>query len=85
MDTGTWQLTANNTPQKFTFQTDGRCQLSNVHFDTQDPPPHFSNRSEDPHDHSVSYTYDGQPISGYTFKYKNNYALDGSGSGIVKN
>jgi hypothetical protein len=89
VDTGEWKLTDNNKQQTFVFQTDGRCNLSNLQFNTPDPqyPPGFSNRVVDPSDKSISYTYDGRKIAdpGYKFSYDNNYPQDGSGSGVVKN
>ena len=84
-DSGEWPL--DTVKQTVVFHTDWRCKFTKVHIDP--PNKQFSDPVIDPtNGQTASSDYDGTPITyppGYKFKYENNYALDGNGSGVIKN
>jgi hypothetical protein len=84
-DSGNWDV--DKIKQTVVFHTDGRCKFTKVYFDPSNK--HFSDPVIDPTDgQRASSNYDGTPIPyppGYKFIYENNYALDGNGSGVIKN
>ena len=85
MDTGEWDLLKNK--QTFVFQTDGRCKFTEFSFDGYAKnPPDLTQQPVTLPSATITYDYDGRPISPYTFRYKtDDSTVDGNGSGIVKN
>ena len=87
--TGEWNLEKKS--QTVVFHTDGRCKFTAFSFvgdDGRDPPPGFTRQPVTLPSATISYDYNGAPITaaaGYTFTYTNDYSKDGNGSGVIKN